>query len=213
MTFKKAIKLHENVPADWYYSSIRKNIIQKYVHTRRFNEVSKLIEPTGGKILDIGSADGVFTNVISKESKAEKIIGIDVLKKSVDWANIHWKDSKMKFYLGDAENLKYEKETFDAIFALEVLEHVQKPIKVLENIKRLLKINGYAIFLVPAETFLFQFIWFIWVRTRGKVWNDTHINIFKNNGLTKLCKSVGFKIAEDKKIIFGTLHLIKVRKQ
>jgi len=203
MTFKNAIKLHENVPADWYYRSIKENIIQRYVHRRRFKEVSKLIEPTGGKILDIGSADGVFTQVI----------GIDVLRKSVDWANKHWKDSKMKFYLGDAENLKYEKETFDAIFALEVLEHVQKPVKVLENIKRLLKNSGYAVFLVPAETFLFQFIWFFWVRTRGKVWNDTHVNIFKSNSLTKLCKRVGFKIAEDKRIIFNTLHLIKVKKQ
>lgn len=212
MTFKDAIKLHENVPADWYYRSIKENLIQKYVHTRRFKEVSKLIEPTGGKVLDIGSADGVFTNVIAKKSKAEKVIGIDVLKKSVDWANKHWKNSNMKFYLGDAASLNFGNETFDAIFALEVLEHVQKPVIVLQNIKKLLKDNGYAVFLVPAETFLFRLIWFFWVRTRGKVWHDTHINIFRNNGLTRLCKSAGFKIVEDKKIIFGTLHLIKVKK-
>jgi len=212
MTINNAIKMHENVPADWYYRSIRENIIQKYVHTRRFKEVSKLIEPNGGNVLDIGSADGMFTSIIAKKSKAKKVIGIDVLKRSVDWANKHWKNSVMKFYVGDAENLKYDKESFDAIVALEVLEHVEKPVVVLENIKRLLKKDGYAVFLVPAETLLFEFIWFFWVRTRGKVWNDTHINIFKNNSLTKLCKKAGFKIVEDKKIIFGTLHLIKVRK-
>ena len=212
MTINNAIKMHENVPADWYYRSIRENIIQKYVHTRRFKEVSKLIEPTGGNILDIGSADGMFTSVIAKKSKAKKVIGIDVLKRSVDWANNHWKNSVMKFYVGDAENFKYDKESFDAIVALEVLEHVEKPVVVLKNVKRLLKKDGYAVFLVPAETLLFEFIWFFWVRTRGKVWNDTHINIFKNNSLTRLCKKAGFKIVEDKKIIFGTLHLIKVRK-
>lgn len=212
MSLNNAAKLHESVPADWYYRSIKENFIQKYVHTRRFKEVSKLIEPTGGKILDIGSADGVFTNVVLKKSKADSVIGIDVLKRSVDWANKHWKGTKMKFYLGDAENLEFPKDTFDAIFALEVLEHVEKPLVVLGNIKKLLKKTGYAIFLVPAETFLFQFIWFFWVRTRGKVWNDTHINIFKNNGLTRICKKAGFKIVEDKKIIFGTLHLIKVKK-
>ena len=212
MSINSAAKLHESVPADWYYRSIKENLIQRYVHTRRFKEVSKLIEPNGGKILDIGSADGMFTSIIAKKSKADEVIGIDVLKKSVDWANKHWKNSVMKFYVGDAENLKFKKESFDAVVALEVLEHVQKPVKVLNNVKGLLKKNGYAVFLVPAETFLFQFIWFFWVRTKGKVWSDTHINIFKNNGLTKLCKKVGFKIVEDKKIIFGTLHLIKVKK-
>ena len=212
MTINNAIKMHENVPADWYYRSIRENIIQKYVHTRRFKEVSKLIEPNGGNVLDIGSADGMFTSIIAKKSKAKKVIGIDVLKRSVDWANKHWKNSVMKFYVGDAENLKYDKESFDAIVALEVLEHVEKPVVVLKNVKRLLKKDGYAVYLVPAETLLFEFIWFFWVRTRGKVWNDTHINIFKNNSLTKLCKKAGFEIVEDKKIIFGTLHLIKVRK-
>jgi len=154
----------------------------------------------------------MFTSVIAKKSKADQVIGVDVLKRSVDWANKHWKDSTMKFVVGDAEDLEFEKKSFDAIVALEVLEHVHKPVVVLENIKKLLKKDGYAVFLVPAETLLFQFIWFFWVRTRGKVWNDTHINIFKNDSLTKLCKKVGFKIVEDKKIIFGTLHLIKVRK-
>jgi len=212
MTQRNAVEMHKNVPADWYYRSIKENIIQKYVHTRRFKEVAKLIEPTGGKILDIGSADGMFTSVIAKKSKADQVIGVDVLKRSVDWANKHWKGSTMKFVVGDAEDLEFEKKSFDAIVALEVLEHVHKPVVVLENIKKLLKKDGYAVFLVPAETLLFQFIWFFWVRTRGKVWNDTHINIFKNDSLTKLCKKAGFKIVEDKKIIFGTLHLIKVRK-
>jgi len=64
MSQKSAAEKHKNVPADWYYRSIKENIIQKYVHTRRFKEVAKLIEPTGGKILDIGSADGMFTSVI-----------------------------------------------------------------------------------------------------------------------------------------------------
>ncbi|KKS10939.1 MAG: hypothetical protein UU67_C0091G0005, partial [Candidatus Daviesbacteria bacterium GW2011_GWB1_41_5] len=38
-----------------------------------------MIEPAGGKILDIGSADGTFTKVIIEKSKATKVVGIDVL--------------------------------------------------------------------------------------------------------------------------------------
>ena len=94
---KTAAELHENVPPDWYYKSIRDNVFQRYWHNRRFKEVTRAVEPVGGRILDIGSADGVFTNEILMASKADEIVGIDVLGKSVDWANKHWKNKKMKF--------------------------------------------------------------------------------------------------------------------
>jgi len=48
---KSAAELHQNVPPDWYHSSIQKNYIQRYVHSQRFAEVAKLVEPTKGKIL------------------------------------------------------------------------------------------------------------------------------------------------------------------
>src|SRR4051812_26064270 len=125
---KTAAKLHENVPPDWYFSSIKRNPFQRFWHNSRFKEVSKFVEPTGGKILDIGSADGVFTKVILDKSRAKEIIGIDVLKDSVDWANKHWrKNGELKFRLGDAHKLKFKNNIFDGVFALEVMEHVFEP--------------------------------------------------------------------------------------
>ena len=158
MTFEKAAKLHQNVPPDWYYRSIKENIFQRFWHKTRFKEISKLVEKTDGKILDIGSADGVFTKVILEKSGARKVIGIDVLKSSVDWANKHWKTKRVEFILADANDLKFEDETFDAVFALEVLEHVEKPFEILKDIKRVLKKDGYAVFLVPTDSLLFEII-------------------------------------------------------
>ena len=94
---KKAEKLHENVPPDWYYRSIRENIFQKYWHNRRFEEISKMIDPVKGQVLDIGCADGVFTKVILDKTKAKKIIGIDLLKDSIKWSKKHWqKNNRMR---------------------------------------------------------------------------------------------------------------------
>jgi len=207
-----AVKLHENVPPDWYFRSIKENILQRYWHKRRFEEVSKLIEKSDGKILDIGCADGVFTKVIFEKAKPSKIIGVDILPKSVTWAKKHWKNSKMEFTTADAENLKYESNTFDAVFILEVLEHVNNPQKILFDVKRILTKNGYAILLVPTDSLLFRIIWFFWTKFRGKIWKETHIQTYRNNYLTRICKKVGFRIEEDKKFLLGMLQTVKVRK-
>ncbi len=210
-----AAALHENVPPDWYYQSIKRNIFQRYWHKRRFEEVGKVVEPTGGKILDIGSADGMFTKVILDKSHAKKIVGIDVLKSSVDWANNHWKKYKqLKFQVGDAHKLDFAPNTFDAVFALEVLEHVFEPQKVFVEIRRILKKGGYAVFLVPSDNFLFSIIWgfitrFWWAR----IWKDCHVQSFsEKNPLDKAVIRSGLKVEVSKKFLLGMLHLVKVRK-
>lgn len=209
---KAAAGLHQNVPPDWYHRSIRENLLQRYWHKRRFQEVGKLIEPKSGRILDIGSADGVFTKVILDKSKAEEVVGIDVLKKSIDWSKRHWKDKRLKFLVADAHKLPFASASFDGAVALEVLEHVASPEKVLGEIKRVLRPGGYAVFLVPTDNFLFKFIWFFWTKSRGKIWNDTHIQTYSNNYLPRLSRKVGFEVERDKRFILGMLQAVKVRK-
>lgn len=211
---KTAEELHERVPPNWYYESLKVDPLQRYWHKRRFEEVSKLIEPVDGEVLDVGSADGMFSRVILKKTGAEKLIGIDVLKSSVDWANKHWRSKKLEFRVGDAHDLKFKDESFDAIFCLEVLEHVHKPVKVLKEFKRVLKKGGYGIFLVPSDSFLFRIIWWFWLNfyPRGWVWEDTHIQTYRNNHLPEICREAGFEVEKEKKFILGMLHAVRVRK-
>lgn len=212
-----AADLHEQVPPNWYFQSLRVDPLQRYWHKRRFEEISKLLEPAGGRVLDIGSADGTFSKVIFDKTGAKEFIGIDVLPKSVDWANKHWEKEgkRMRFFVGDAHKLDFKSSSFDAVVALEVLEHVKNPAKVFTEVKRILKKGGYGVFLVPSDSLLFRIVWWLWLRfyPRGWVWRETHIQTFRNNYLSRLCRKVGFKIEADRKFNLGMLHVVKVRKQ
>ncbi len=86
MKAKNASELHHNIPADYYEKSIKNNPLQWFWHTRRFKNISRLIEPVDGEVLDVGSADGIFTQIIAERSSCRKIIGIDVLENSVQYA-------------------------------------------------------------------------------------------------------------------------------
>lgn len=212
---KAAADLHENVPVGWYYYSIKKNPFQKLWHKVRFREVKKLMEPVSGKVLDVGSSDGMFTKVIRDATKAKQVIGIDVLKDCVDWANNHWSRTKnMKFELGNAHKLKYKTNTFDAVFALEVMEHVPDPIKAIKEMKRVLKKDGYLVILVPSDSYLFRIIW--WFVTKfwwARIWDDTHVQSFNSkNRLADTISKIGLEVEVDKNFWLGMLNVVKARK-
>ena len=212
---KHASRLHGKTPPDWYYQSIKIDPLQRIWHKRRFTEISNITESVGGKILDVGSADGTFSKIILDKSKADELVGMEVLESSVNWAREHWKkQNKMKFIVGDAHRLKFGNNSFDAVFILEVLEHVEDPVKVLSEVNRILKKGGYGVFLVPSDSVLFQLVWYLWLKfyPRGWVWKDTHIRTFRGNYLTKAVKNAGLTIEVDKKFNLGMLHLIKARK-
>jgi 2-polyprenyl-3-methyl-5-hydroxy-6-metoxy-1,4-benzoquinol methylase len=211
---REARELHEDTPPNWYFESLKVDFFQRLWHKSRFDNVAKVIEKVDGKVLDIGSADGVFSKVILDKTNAEKLIGIEVLKTSVNWAKKHWKNSRMKFFVGDAHKLEFPANTFDVVFTMEVLEHVANPKIVLREVKRVLKRGGYGVFLVPSDSFLFRSIWYLWLHfyPRGWVWNHTHIQTYRKNYLTKICRQTGFNIEVDKKFNLGMLHLVKVRK-
>ena len=206
--------LHEHVPANWYFESLKKDPFQKFWHSTRFREVTKVATPAES-VLDVGCADGVFSNVIFKKVKPNKFIGLDVVKTSINWAKKHWaSNKKMKFLVGDAHHLPFTNGTFDAVFCLEALEHVAEPLKVFKEFKRVMKKGGYGVFLVPSDNDLFKIVWWLWLTfyPRGWVWRETHIQTYRNNYLPKVCKKVGFVVEVDMKFNLGMLHLVKVRK-
>lgn len=204
--------LFKNLPPDWFHQS-QKNIIQKYWHTRRHEEVKKLIEPVSGEILDIGCWDGMFTKVILDATSARKAVGIDIEERAIVWANKFWeKNGKMEFRVGNARRLEFKSETFDAVFGLEVLEVVFEPEEVLREVKRVLKPGGYAIFDVPTDNWIFRLVWFFWIHFRGSVWKGTRRQSYRNDSLLDLVNRVGFRIEKQKKFLLGMSLALKVRK-
>ena len=119
----------------------------------------------------------------------------------------------MRFMVGDAENLKLKDGAFEAVFALEMLEHVYDPTKVLREIKRVMKKGGYGIFLVPSDSWLFRIIWWVWLKFRGRVWKETHLQSYRANYLPRLCRQVGFEVVIEKKFILGMLQIVKAEKK
>lgn len=204
--------IHENVPANYYQKGIKDNNFQHFWHTKRFIEVTRMIDDyKPQKMLDIGCHSGKFTYEISKKIPKTKMYGIDISKEAIEYAKKNYK--KISFKVARAEKLPFRNDAFDFITCLEVMEHIENPTLVLKEIKRVVKKSGQIIVLVPSESLLFKIIWFGWIHLGpGKVWNHTHINQFTNHSLDNLLKKGGFKVKKRKLFLLRMLLLIQAEK-
>lgn len=214
MDSEQSIKNHEDVPPDYYETSIRTNLGQRYWHNARFKAVRSMIQlDRKATVLDIGSADGTFSRIILKKIKPKKYIGIDILKSSVEYSKKKFARNKnVRFKVGDAHKLVFKDNTFTHAFCLEVMEHIFKPDQVAREVFRVLKPGGVFLVLVPAETTLFRTVWWIWTKFKGRIWQHSHVQQFTHDSLKKLLKKNGFSLLEEKYFLFGMLYLIKVSK-
>src|SRR5213594_3567449 len=94
--------------------------------------------------------------IVAEKCKPTEVIGIDLAQESVAYSKKKRPDFQLA--VAHAEQLPFGEATFDMVFCSEVLEHVDRPEKMLAEIRRCLKRDGYAIVEVPTETWFFKAI-------------------------------------------------------
>ncbi|RKD33750.1 class I SAM-dependent methyltransferase [Thermohalobacter berrensis] len=96
----------------------------------------------GMKILDIGCGTGNFSIKLAK--KGCKVIGIDISDEMLKIAREKAKEEELdiEFYNMDVYNLKFEDESFDAVFSMAAFEFIKEPEKAMEEIFRVTKGEG-----------------------------------------------------------------------
>jgi len=202
-------EIHEDVPPDFYDTSVKNNLIQRYWHGRRFQEVAKLATKVNGTLLDVGCDGGTLTEKVAARARPERVVGLDISAKSLAYTIT--KRPQFDLIVGDAEELPFPDSTFEAIFCSEVMEHLVSPEKMLSEVKRCLTPTGYAVVMVPAETKLFKVLWFFWTKFgKGKVWDHAHVQDFGGRALDKIVGRAGFRVIKDKRFLGGMVRALKV---
>ncbi|MFH1519341.1 MAG: class I SAM-dependent methyltransferase [Candidatus Omnitrophota bacterium] len=149
-----------------------------------------------GKILDFGCGRGDFTSMISKY--CDSICGIDCSQAAIDSAKDIYPEIDFQV-LGESSKFPYADESFDAIFMIDVLEHILDTETLLEETNRVLKSNGHLLIATSQLTRLKLFI--IALLSLDKYFYPTtpHIRYFTKNNLSGLLRQKGFEVIRYKK--------------
>lgn len=110
---------------------------------------------SGGRILDVATAGGGFIDTLMKTLKDyDSFVGIDYCasatsKKEMESARKRFEGQPVEFLEMDAGYLKFEDNSFDTVCISYSLHHLENIDRVLAEMKRVLKPDGY--FIVQEE--------------------------------------------------------------
>ena len=127
------------------------------------------------KALDVGCREGFQSEWLEK--KGYDVTSIDVEKKFE------------KCIIMDAnKELIFKDNSFDLIWCSEVIEHLDNPIKAIEEFKRLLKPEGKFIITTPNSYFWLYNIAKIFGKTAKDLQNPGHKQFFSEKNIKNICQ-------------------------
>jgi SAM-dependent methyltransferase len=107
----------------------------------------------GRVVLDLGCGYGGRTLYYARECGARRVEGVEITQAVVDRCTAlaaRLGCHNAGFRVGIAEELPFENERFDAVVSFDVLEHVDDPVRAVEEVRRVLRPGGRAWLVFPT---------------------------------------------------------------
>jgi 2-polyprenyl-3-methyl-5-hydroxy-6-metoxy-1,4-benzoquinol methylase len=129
-----------------------RNTLRDYLHFTRlafYHDALRLCREAGvdfadRDVADIGTGAGYLCRLIKEEYPTARVSGFDNDAGKLSFARAICKDAEFQ-----ACDLMEITSTFDVVFLMEVLEHLDEPEAVLGKILSLVRPNGWAVLTVP----------------------------------------------------------------
>jgi ubiquinone/menaquinone biosynthesis C-methylase UbiE len=98
----------------------------------------------GMRLLDVGCGPGSITSGLAKRVAPAESIGIDPSPSVIETARslADASSPNLSFEVGNIYEPRFPPESFDAVFAHQVLQHLRRPVDALAQMRRLLKPGG-----------------------------------------------------------------------
>ena len=152
----------------WYISTIDKNaqvIFMNYGYSKEnqkldlkkedeqnrysiqlYNNTASGADLKGKDVLEIGCGRGGGLSYINRYLHPNKVSGMDLNKKAIQFCKKHYKESNNTFVQGDAQKLPFDEASFDIVLNVESSHRYPQVDVFLSEVSRVLKPGGLLLF-------------------------------------------------------------------
>jgi len=114
--------------------------------SRNFLSVARKWGLTDGKVLDVGTGTGLLATGFAQGIPGVRVVGLDlsdvVLELARDNAQKSGVSLRVSFERGNAEDMPFEDDSFDLVISSNTLHLIERPIRMFNEIDRVLKPRG-----------------------------------------------------------------------
>ena len=97
---------------------------------------------SGDSVLDVGSGTGAVTAAVAEVSPSSRSVGIDPAEGFVAFAHAHHAGERVRFEVGDAQQLQFADRSFTRALSLLNLNFIPDPRKALREMSRVTQPGG-----------------------------------------------------------------------
>ena len=158
-------------------------------------EIHKAFPDQRVAVLDVGCGAGFLSNELARQGFL--VTGLDASENSLRIAKQYDTTHTVRYEPGDAYHLPFANESYEVACAMDFLEHVEEPAKVIKEIARVLKPRGLFFF----HTFNRNLLSYLFV-IKGVEWfvrntpDDLHVLrcFIKPAELRAMCEDSGLRL-------------------
>lgn len=130
-------KIYDRVNPIFYSDEMRKKVV----------DMAELAD--GDFVLEVGCGTGFTTTEIVRRVGEENVVAVDLTPEQMMKAVMRFGNSN--FVLGDAENLPFKDNSFDAAISAGSIEYWPHPQRGIEEMARVTKSGGRVVILAPRK--------------------------------------------------------------
>jgi 2-polyprenyl-6-hydroxyphenyl methylase/3-demethylubiquinone-9 3-methyltransferase len=108
------------------------------------DEITRTFGPAPCRVLDLGCGGGFLSNYLAERGHA--VTGVDTTAENLAVARANDRSRTATYELADACALPYGRNSFDVVCAMDLLEHVEEPARVIAEASRVLAPGGLFVF-------------------------------------------------------------------
>jgi ubiquinone/menaquinone biosynthesis C-methylase UbiE len=187
------------IPGDYQYKAMNSGPrLQRFWHRNKLRVLDEVAPIRKDDIVvDVGCGSGNLT--LHSAKKCKLAIGLDPSESAVQFCNSIASACSV-FLPASGEALPFPNESVDDVLFVEVIEHLEAPLKIISEIRRVLKKGGFVFATTPNYAFPSLWAPVEWLADRSRMVakmgeGEQHIQKFSPRSLAETFQSAGFETA------------------